>query len=116
MGREDTDHGAGDGPVQTTPYYGHNYYRLSADEGATWTDPYVLTPHPGYVIMHNDRLVQLSSGRILAIAEYKAHRPSSDDHSGYAGISFLDDGTVLVGYHAREGLFAARIGVGWFYE
>jgi sialidase-1 len=75
----------------TTPYYGHNYYRLSADEGKSWTDQYVLTPHPGYVIMHNDRLVQLSSGRILAIAEYKAHLPSSDDHSGYAGISFFSD-------------------------
>lgn len=75
----------------TTPYYGHNYYRLSADEGKTWTDQYVLTPHPGYVIMHNDRLVQLSTGRILGIAEYKAHMPSSEDHSGYAGISFLSD-------------------------
>ena len=31
----------------TTPYYGHNYYRRSADEGRTWTDPYVMTPHPG---------------------------------------------------------------------
>jgi sialidase-1 len=75
----------------TTPYYGHNYYRLSPDEGATWTDQYILTPHPGYVIMHNDRLVQLSSGRILAIAEYKAHMPSTEDHSGYAGISFFSD-------------------------
>ncbi len=75
----------------TTPYYGHNYYRLSADEGATWTDQYVMTPHPGYVIVHNDRLVQLSSGRILAPAEYKAHMPSSDDHSGYAGICFFSD-------------------------
>ena len=75
----------------TTPYYGHNYYRLSADEGQTWTDQYILTPHPGYVIMHNDRLVQLASGRILAIAEYKAHMPSSEDHSGYAGISFFSD-------------------------
>ena len=75
----------------TTPYFGHNYYRLSADEGKTWTDQYIMTPHPGYVIVHNDRLVQLASGRILAIGEYKAHMPSSDDHSGYAGISFFSD-------------------------
>ena len=75
----------------TTPYYGHNYYRLSADEGKTWTDQYVLTPHPGYVIVHNDRLFTLASGRILAIAEYKAHMPSTNDHSGYVGMSFFSD-------------------------
>jgi sialidase-1 len=74
-----------------TPYYGHNYYRLSDDECETWTDQYVLTPHPGYVIMHNDRLITLSSGRILGMAEYKAHMPSSNDHSGYVGICFFSD-------------------------
>jgi hypothetical protein len=75
----------------TTPYYGHNDYRLSADEGATWTDQVILPPHPGHVIMHNDRLVQLSSGRILAIAGCKAHTAASDDHSGYAGIGAFSD-------------------------
>lgn len=74
-----------------TPYYGHNYFRLSVDEGETWTDQYIMTPHPGYVIVHNDRLVQLSSGRILAAGEYKAHMPSSHDHSGYVGMSFFSD-------------------------
>ena len=74
-----------------TPYYGHNYYRRSADEGKTWDEQFVMTPHPGCVYAHNDRLQVLSSGRILAIAEYKAHRPSSDDHSGYVGLSFFSD-------------------------
>ena len=75
----------------TTPYYGHNYYRRSDDDGKTWTDQFMLTPHPGYVIMHNDRLFTLSTGRIVAIAEYKAHWPSSRDHNGYVGISFFSD-------------------------
>ncbi|NLY03129.1 MAG: exo-alpha-sialidase [Rhodopirellula sp.] len=75
----------------TTPYYGHNYYRRSADDGKTWTDPFVLTPHPGYVIMHNDRLSLLSTGRIVGIAEYKAYYPSTADHSGYVGIAFFSD-------------------------
>jgi len=75
----------------TTPYYGHNYYRLSADEGKTWTDQYVMTPYPGYVIVHNDRLFTLASGRIVAMAEYKAHKPSTEDHSGYVGMSFFSD-------------------------
>jgi sialidase-1 len=75
----------------TTPYYGHNYYRRSADEGKTWTDQFLMTPHSGYVIVHNDRLQTLSTGRVLAMAEYKAHDPSTSDHTGYAGMSFFSD-------------------------
>jgi len=75
----------------TTPYYGHNYYRRSSDEGKTWSEQFVLTPHPGYVLVHNDRLMTLSSGRIVAPAEYKAHFPSTRDHSGYVGMTFYSD-------------------------
>jgi sialidase-1 len=75
----------------TTPYYGHNYYRRSADEGKTWTDQFLMTPYPGYVIAHNDRLFTLSTGRIVVMAEYKAHWPSERDHSGYAGMAFFSD-------------------------
>jgi sialidase-1 len=75
----------------TTPYYGHNYYRRSSDEGKTWSDQYLMTPQAGYVIVHNDRIQTLSNGRILAIGEYKAHMPSTEDHSGYVGMSFFSD-------------------------
>ena len=75
----------------TTPYYGHNYYRRSADEAKTWTEQFLMTPHPGYVLVHNDRLFTLKSGRIVAMAEYKAHMPSTRDHSGYVGIAFYSD-------------------------
>jgi len=75
----------------TTPYFGHNYLRRSSDEGATWTEPVCYTPYPGYLPVHNDRLQVLSTGRLLAIAEYKAYLPSSDDHSGYVGMSFFSD-------------------------
>ena len=46
----------------TTPYHGHNYYRRSEDEGETWTEQFVMTPHPGYILVHNDRLFVLSTG------------------------------------------------------
>jgi len=75
----------------TTPYYGHNYYRRSADEGETWTEQFVMTPHPGYVLVHNDRLFTLKTGRIVALAEYKAYRPSTDDHGGFVGLAFYSD-------------------------
>ena len=75
----------------TTPYYGHNYYRRSADEGKTWTDQFLMTPHPGYFIAHNDRFLTLSTGRIVIMAEYKAHFPSDRDHSGYVGTAAFSD-------------------------
>jgi len=75
----------------TTPYYGHNYYRRSADEGKTWSRQFLMTPHPGYCLVHNDRLFIMSTGRIVAMAEYKAHYPSTADHSGYVGLAFYSD-------------------------
>ena len=85
-----------------TPYYAHNYYRRSADDGATWSDQYLMTPQAGYVIVHNDRLFTLSSGRIVAMAEYKAHYPSSRDHSGYVGMSFYSDNLGQTWYPSRN--------------
>ena len=51
-----------------TPYYAHNYYRRSSDEGKTWSEQFCYTPYPGYLLVHNDRLHLLSTGRILAVA------------------------------------------------
>ena len=74
-----------------TPYYANNYYRRSSDEGKTWSDQFCYTPFPGYLLVHNDRIQVLSTGRILAIAEYKAYLPTTSDHSGYVGMSFFSD-------------------------
>lgn len=74
-----------------TPFYAQNYCRRSADEGKTWTDQFVMTPHAGYVLIHNDRLFTLKSGRIVAPAEYKAYDPSTRDHNGYVGLVFYSD-------------------------
>jgi sialidase-1 len=38
-----------------------------------------------------------------------------EDDFGYQCVEFLDKDLVLVGYHARDGLHVARIGVDWFY-
>jgi len=75
----------------TTPYFGHNYYRRSADDGRTWGDQLLLTPQGGYVIVHNDKLRRLQDGRIVAPAEYKKDRPDSADHSDYASLVFYSD-------------------------
>lgn len=39
---------------------------FSSDKAGTWTGPKPVTKRPGYYIVNNDRLVQLSDGRLLA--------------------------------------------------
>lgn len=39
--------------------------RFSDDEGATWTDPVSVVKCPAYMVGNNDRLIQLSSGRVI---------------------------------------------------
>ena len=74
-----------------TPYFGQHYLRRSADEGETWSEQLCMTPHPGCVFIHNDRLMTLSTGRILSIGEYKAYMPSRSDHNGYVALAFYSD-------------------------
>lgn len=73
-----------------TPLFGHNYYRRSADDGKTWGDQLIVTPETGYHIMHNDKLVQLSSGRIIAPVEY-SFATTTDDHAGYVSYTWYSD-------------------------
>jgi sialidase-1 len=74
----------------STKRYGHNYYRRSTDDGKTWGDQYIVTPHIGYNLVHNDKFVQLSSGRILAPVAYEAGKPE-DDHGGYVSYTAYSD-------------------------
>jgi len=48
----------------------HVYQRYSSDEGKTWSPPERITPDEGYNIMNNDRVVQVSTGRIICPISY----------------------------------------------
>jgi len=74
----------------STPLFGHNYYRRSADDAKTWGDQFIVTPHPGYNIVHNDKLVQLSTGRIIAPIEFELVT-TGDDHAGYISYTVYSD-------------------------
>ncbi|HUE72791.1 MAG TPA: sialidase family protein, partial [Pirellulaceae bacterium] len=39
--------------------------RVSDDDGKTFGEPLIITKEPGYHIMNNDRVTQLSSGRLI---------------------------------------------------
>ena len=44
------------------------YVRLSADEGAAWSDEVLATAAQVYHVVNNDRVIQLASGRLLVPA------------------------------------------------
>ncbi len=72
--------------------YGHTYYRMSVDEGQTWSDPKVITSSNSlYTLVHNNKLIRLSSGRILAPAEIRSDLGLNDDHRGYVSTAWFSD-------------------------
>ncbi|UUO04756.1 glycoside hydrolase [Blastopirellula sp. J2-11] len=75
----------------TKPYYAGTLYRRSTDDGATWGEQFPLTPYSGYTLIHNDKLLMLEDGRIIAVAANKKYLPSSQDHNGYVGLTFYSD-------------------------
>jgi len=63
------------------------YVRRSVDDGATWASPVLATDLPTYHVVNNDRLIQLSSGRLLA----PAARSADSRHRGQSGCYYSDD-------------------------
>jgi hypothetical protein len=51
-------------------YDGKFYVRRSTDEGKTWEDPVCATPYPSYHTVNPDRVIQLSTGRIIVPVEW----------------------------------------------
>jgi sialidase-1 len=76
--------------VEAKPRFVHNYYRRSDDDGKTWGDQLIVTPHEGCNAVHNDKLVQLSSGRIIAPGEREV-RPDPGQHRGYVSFAYYSD-------------------------
>ncbi len=72
------------------PRYAHTYYRRSTDDGATWGDQLIVTPHAGTNHVFNDKLIQLPSGRILAPCEREI-KEEGGDHRGYVSAVFYSD-------------------------
>lgn len=84
--------------------YGWHDARLhlfrSSDEGDTWGDAICCVPGPGYYVTNNDRVVRLSSGRLLVPAAlHKMRGNSTTDWS-----SFDSRGTAYVFYSDDDGM------------
>lgn len=68
--------------------------RFSSDEAETWSEPVTIIPDTevGYHVLNNDRVIQLSGGRLLAPLALH-HRPGWEkpDWNGEVGVYYSDD-------------------------
>ena len=73
----------------------HPVMRLSTDEGRTWSDLIQIIPDQemGYYILNNDRVVQLTSGRLVApmAQHYGAGWKEWDTRAGHVMCYLSDD-------------------------
>ena len=53
--------------------------RFSDDEGKTWSEPTLIVAAPGYFVLNNDRVIQLSTGRLVVPVAF--HRSRGTDPS-----------------------------------
>ena len=77
---------AADGSVYCMPFC-----RWSSDEAQSWSEPVSCLQNDGYHVVNNDRLVQLSSGRIAFSMSY--HWNGRGNHNpAFAIYCYSDDG------------------------
>jgi Neuraminidase (sialidase) len=57
------------------------HVQFSDDEGASWTAPKLMLAAPGYFVMNNDRVIQHSSGRLVAPVAFHRARDTDPNSS-----------------------------------
>ena len=61
------------------------WMRVSTDETLTWGEPVLCMPAPGYFVVNNDRVIQLTGGRLVVPAAF--HRTRLDtEHMSHEAI------------------------------
>lgn len=76
------------------------HLRRSSDEGLTWGEPVCCVPAAGYYVTNNDRVVRLSSGRLVVPAGFHRMKMSDSEWGKFDGraVAFFflsdDDGAT----------------------
>lgn len=69
------------------------YLRRSSNGGKSFGEPILCIPPQGYYVTNNDRVVRLSSGRIIIATAF--HRNGYDTSNKNRGVKFDSRGTVI---------------------
>jgi sialidase-1 len=67
------------------------YMQFSTDEARTWSEPQLTMPDEGYYVVNNDRVVQLSSGRIVIPAAWHRRIEQKEFNNRATALCFLSD-------------------------
>jgi len=82
----------------------HPYIQISSDETISWTEPRQVFRTPGYLIMNNDRIIQLKSGRlILPVAFHRSIYHDGKKKADWRAICiwYLSDDEGQTWYEAK---------------
>lgn len=74
----------------------HAVMSISSDEGATWSEPRLISDAPGYFVLNNDRVIQTSSGRLIVPVGYHRSRGTDD------AISSWDPHAITLWYYSDD--------------
>lgn len=66
------------------------YLQISADEAQTWSEPKLVVEAPGYFVLNNDRVVQLSTGRLVVPVGWHRSRAADPKSSRSFDARALD--------------------------
>jgi Neuraminidase (sialidase) len=66
-------------------------FRVSSDETKTWSPPRQIVAEPDFFVVNNDRLVQLSSGRLIVPAAWHNNRDGRFNAHAAARFFYSDD-------------------------
>lgn len=77
------------------------YVRISKDEGQSWSEPRpCITDYPGYYVLNNARVIQLSNGRLLMPVALHESKEKADNTLGH---KFNEYGQLFCYYSDNNG-------------
>jgi len=62
------------------------YVRISADEAGTWSEPRLVVAAPGYFVLNNDRVIQLTNGRLVVPVAFHRSRHTDTNNYDYKNV------------------------------
>ncbi len=72
--------------IKQTALECHPVVQISGDDGATWSAPTSIIAAHGYFVLNNDRVIQTSTGRLIAPVAYQFLRQGPQDR-GYPALA-----------------------------
>ncbi len=77
----------------------------STDEAKTWTEPVPVMGAPGYLVLNNDRVIQLKNGRLLVPVAYHRMRSNTTTDGRSFSYFYISDDSGKTWRESKELIF-----------